>query len=82
MMFDFTTFSFYAIPVASVIFLVVSIVRYIVAKNKNKKIPDTYSESQIKSRKTFLIISAAIAGVLAAVIVCFYFLLLLMANSM
>lgn len=82
MMFDFTTFSFYAIPIASVIFLVVSIVRYIVAKNKNKKIPDTYSESQIKSRKTFLIISAAIAGVMAGVILGFFFLIQLFAYSM
>lgn len=82
MMFDFTTFSFYAIPIASVIFLVVSIVRYLVAKNKNKKVPGTYSESQIKSRKTLFIISSAIAGVLAASAICLGLLTLLVANSM
>ena len=82
MMFDFTTFSFYAIPIASVIFLVVSIARYIVTKNKNKKIPDTYSESQIKSRKTLLIISSAIAGVLAAVVIGLALLTFLFANFM
>ena len=81
-MYDILSLLYYAIPAGALIFFIVSIVRYIVAKNKNKKIPNTYSGSQIKNRKTFLIISAAIAGVLAAVIVCFYFLLLLMANSM
>lgn len=82
MMFDFTTFSFYAIPIAAVLFFVVSIVRYFVAKNKNKQAPDTYSENQIKSRKTLLIISSAIAGVLAAVVVGLALLTFLFANSM
>lgn len=81
-MFDLVTSVFYAIPIAAVLFLVVSIVRYLVAKNKNKKVPDTYSESQIKSRKSLLKISSAIAGVLVAVIIFFWILLLFMANSM
>ncbi|MBR3868891.1 MAG: hypothetical protein IKM66_06200 [Clostridia bacterium] len=81
-MFDFVTSVFYAVPIAAVLFFIVSLVRYFVAKNKNKQAPDTYSESQIKSRKSLLIISSAIAGVLAAVIIIFWILLLLMANSM
>ena len=82
MMFDFTTFIFYAVPIASVIFFIVSILRYFVAENKNKKAPDTYSESQIKSRKTLFIISSAIAGVLAESAICLGLLTLLVANSM
>lgn len=81
-MFDLVTSVFYAVPIAAVLFLVVSIVRYFVAKNKNKKAPDTYSESQIKNRKTLLKISSAIAGILAAVVIAFGLLTLLVANSM
>ncbi len=81
-MFDLVTSIFYAVPIAAVVFFVVSIVRYFVAKNQNKQAPDTYSESQINSRKTILKISAAIAGVMAAVIIGFWILVLLMANSM
>lgn len=82
MIFDFTTFLFYAIPIAAIVFFIVSIILYFSAKNKNKQTPDIYSESQIKNRKTLLIISSAIAGVLAAVIIFFWILLLFMANSM
>ena len=81
-MFDLVTSVFYAVPIAAVLFLVVSIVRYFVAKNKNKKAPDTYSESQIKNRKTLLKISSAIAGILAAVVIAFGLLTILVANSM
>ncbi len=81
-MFDLVTSVFYAVPVAAVIFLVVSIVRYFVAKDKNKKVPDTYSENQMNIRKALLKISAAIAGVLAAVVIGFGLLTLLVAYSM
>lgn len=82
MMFDFTVFLFYMIPIAAIIFFIVSLIRFFYAKNKNKQTPDSYSESQIKNRKTLLTISSAITGVLAAVIIVFWALLLLMANSM
>lgn len=73
---------FYLIPVAAIVFFIVSIIRYFSAKNKNKKAPESYSESQMKNRKTLLTISSAIAGVLAAVVIVFWMLVLLMANSM
>lgn len=81
-MFDMVLFMYYAVPIAAVLFFVVSLIRYFVAKNKNKQAPDTYSESQIKKLKSLLKISSAIAGTLAAVIIGFYFLLQLFAYSM
>lgn len=82
MMFDFTTFSFYAIPIAAIVFFIVSLILYFSAKNKNKQAPGTYSESQMKNRKTLLTISSAIAGVLAAVVIGLALLTFLFANFM
>lgn len=82
MIFDFTTFLFYAIPIAAIVFFIVSIILYFSAKNKNKQTPDSYSESQMKNRKTLLTISSVIAGVLAAVVIGLALLTFLFANYM
>lgn len=73
---------FYLIPVAAVLFFIISIIRFFYAKNKNKQAPDTYSESQMKNRKTLLTISSAIAGILVIVAVGFALLLFLAASFM
>ena len=81
-MYDILSLLYYAIPAGALIFFIVSLVRYIVAKNKNKKVPGTYSESQMKNIKTLLKISSLIAGVMAGVILGFFFLIQLFAYSM
>ena len=79
-MYDILSLLYYAIPAGALIFFIVSLVRYVVAKNK--KAPDTYSESQMKNMKTLLKISSLIAGVMAGVILGFFFLIQLFAYSM
>ena len=81
-MYDILSLLYYAIPAGALIFFIVSIVRYIFAKSKNKKAPGTYNESQMKNLKKLLKISSLIAGVLAGVIIGFYFLIQLFAYSM
>lgn len=61
--------SFFAIPVALIALLGVSIYRFISAKNKNKHAPGTYSPAEIKKRKTWLIIAALILVVFVAVVI-------------
>ena len=63
------SYIFFLIPIAFFAFFAVSLIMFLVAKSKNKKVPGTYTESQIKGRKIMLVISAVIAGVLLAVIV-------------
>lgn len=73
---------FFLIPIAAIVFFVVSIILYFSAKNKNKQAPDSFSESQMKTRKTLLTISSVIAGILAAVVVGLALLTFLFANFM
>ncbi len=68
---------YYIIPVSAVLFFGISLFRYYYAKHKNKRVPGTYSESQIKSRKICLIVSSVIAGVLAIVVLSFIGLLMM-----
>lgn len=62
---------FYGIPVAALVFFVVSLCRFISAKSKNKKEPGAFSAEEMKTRKMLLIISALIVGVLVAVVIAF-----------
>ena len=62
---------FYGIPVAAIVFFVVSLCRFISAKSKNKKEPGIFSAEEIKNRKLLLIISLLIVGVLVAVVIAF-----------
>ena len=65
----------FGLPIAAEAFLVVSIIRFILAKVKNKRVPDTYTDKQIKTRLILLIASAAIFITLIAVIIGFDILL-------
>lgn len=68
---NFVFFLFGSIPVAAIVFFVVSLIRYRSAKELNKQTPDTFSEEQMKSRRDLMIISSVIAGILAAVVIVF-----------
>ena len=65
----------FVLPIAAEAFLVVSIIRFILAKVKNKRVPNTYTDKQIKTRLILLIVSAAIFLTLIAVIIGFVLLL-------
>lgn len=60
---------FMLIPIIAIAFLIVSICRYVSAVRKNKEKTDTFSASEIKKRKTLLIISIIIMSVFAAVVI-------------
>lgn len=60
---------FFLIPLLFLGFFVTSLIMYLVAVSKNKKTPDTYSKTQVKTLKVLLIVSSVILGVLLAVII-------------
>lgn len=60
---------FCGIPVAAILFFIISLILFCYAKYQNKKQPGSFSEGELKTRKILLIISSVIAGVLALVIV-------------
>jgi len=61
--------AFFLIPVIAVICFVVSLISFCIARKRNKEVPGSYSDSQIKTRKIFLIISSVIAGILLAIVI-------------
>lgn len=72
-----TSILYYLIPVAALLFFAGSLIFYLVAKRKNKRVPGTYSPEQIKTRKICLIVSTVIAGILAVVVLAFIGLLMM-----
>jgi len=68
---------YYLIPASALVFFIVSLVRFVYARRKNKRSPGTYSEEAMKSRKICLIVSSVIAGILAAVVLGFIGLLMM-----
>lgn len=69
--------SFFAIPIVLLALLGVSIYRYVYAKRKNKKVPDTFSTEEIRIRKLILIVVSAVFGVFAAIAIGFVALMFL-----
>ena len=69
--------SFFAIPIVLLALLGVSIYRYVYAKRKNKKAPDTFSAEEIRIRKLILIVVSAVFGVFAAIVIGFVALMFL-----
>ncbi len=65
----------FGLPIAAEAFLAVSIFRFVSAKVKNKRVPNSYTDKQIKTRLILLIVSAAIFLTLIAVIIGFVLLL-------
>ena len=66
---------YYIIPIGVILFFAISLSAYISAKSRNKRAPDTYSESQMKTRLVCLVVSSVMAGILAVVVVAFIILL-------
>ncbi len=66
---------FFAIPVVLLTFLGISIYRYVSAKKKNAKDPETFSPSEMKTRKIVLIIASVLAGVFLVIVIGFIALL-------
>ena len=69
--------SFFAIPIVLLALLGVSIYRYVYAKRKNKKVPDTFSTEEIRIRKLILIVVSSVFGVFAAIVIGFVALMFL-----
>ena len=61
-MFYLVQFLSYGLPIAAVIFFVVSLVRYLHARSVNRHAPETYDKRQMTARLVCLIVSASIAG--------------------
>ena len=68
-------FLYFAIPVAAIIFFVVSLCMYLSAKKQNKRQPGSVSSQTIKNRKILLIVSSVIPGVLVTILIAFIALL-------
>lgn len=66
---------FFAIPTALLVFFGISLYRYLSAKSKNKRLPGTFSPEEVKYRRTALILSSVMAGILLAVVIAFVILL-------
>lgn len=62
---------FLAIPLMTLIFFVVSLCEYLSARKREKREPGSVSPEEMKRRKTMLIVSSVIAGVLLAIVVGF-----------
>ena len=71
MFFYLSKYIFFGIPLAAILFFIISLCRYISAKMKNKKEPCSFDTEEVNKRKKLLIISSVIVGVLAAVVVAF-----------
>ncbi len=61
-------FEFFAIPIFALLVFALSLHSYVSAKNKNKTEPGTFSDEELKKRKTTMIVSAVVAGVLVAIV--------------
>ncbi len=62
---------YFLIPAASLAFFAGSLIAYLRAKGKNKRVPHTYSAEQMKTRKICLVVSSVIAGIFLLVILSF-----------
>ena len=66
---------FFGIPVILIVLFGISVYRYVSAVKQNKQAPGTFSPEEIKKRRIALIIFSVVAGVLAAVVIGFVWLL-------
>lgn len=77
-----TQFVFFGIPLAAVLFFIISLYRYCSARKKNKMVSGTFSAEQIETRKILLIVASIVAGTLVVVIGSIYILLLMAVANM
>ncbi len=72
-----TQIIFYGIPIATLVFFIISLCRYLSAKRRHRLDPASISEAQLKSRKTLMIVSLILAAVFVAVVIAFILLMLM-----
>lgn len=63
------TVLFYAIPLLLAVLFLVSLIRYTVAKSRNKRVPGSYSEEQLTRRKNLFLVSAFLFGTLLVAVI-------------
>ncbi len=63
----FVFLTFFSLPGGIVALFVVSLIRYLLAKNRNRTQPGTFSEKELRKRKLFAIVTGVITGVLVTV---------------
>ena len=71
----FIQFLYFAIPVAAILFFIVSLCLFLSARKQNKQQPGSVSAQTLRKRKIMLIVSSVIAGILAAIVIAFIALL-------
>jgi len=71
----FIQFLYFAIPVAAILFFIVSLCLFLSARKQNKQQPGSVSAQTLRKRKIMLIVFSVIAGVLAAIVIAFIALL-------
>lgn len=71
----FIQFLYFAIPIAAILFFIVSLCLFLSARKQNKQQPGSVSAQTLRKRKIMLIVSSVIAGVLAAIVIAFIALL-------
>ena len=74
---DFAEVLFYGIPCLAIAFFVFSLVRYLSAARKNRRMPGSVEATEMRQKRTMLIVASAIFGVLLAVVVFFTALLMM-----
>ena len=62
-------FIFFVLPIAAIVFFIVSLVRYIMARSEAKQNPDAYWQQETKNRGVVLTIASIIAGIFVAAVV-------------
>ncbi len=76
-MLDFYLFLYYGIPVAAVVFFLVTLILHLSARRKARRAPGSVSEQTLRLRRTLFIIASVLMGILLAVVVAFIALMLL-----
>ena len=59
----------FGIPTLSLVLFFISLYRYVSAKRKNKRTPDTFSEAEMGERKMMLVIFSVVTGVLLSILI-------------
>lgn len=63
----FNELVFYGVPLLSVLFLVVSLYRYLAARRRNETEPGSFSDAELRRRKTLFLAALVLALLLLTV---------------
>ena len=70
----------FSMPVGIVVWFIISLSRFVSAKRQNKINPNTFSKSQITTRKVMLIVSSVLFGILVSLLLGFMFYMIIGMN--